>query len=340
MNIKDTLNKLTNRQDLNESEITALIHAIMQGEVDPIQIAGCLVALRTKGESVTELATTTNVLRSLATTYPITRSPLLDIVGTGGDGSNTFNISTACSFVAAAAGANVAKHGSRSVSSKSGSSNVLTSAGINIELTPKQVAHCVDQLGIGFLYALTHHKSFNQVAPVRKALQIRTFFNILGPITNPANPQHILLGVYAKEWLEPIAKVLQTLGCQHAMVVHAEDGMDEFSIATSTSVVELHNQKISSYTVSPESVGLTSQSTDSLIVNSPEESLAIIQQVFDNQPGPAKDIVLLNAGAALYVANLAEDIASGVKLADDAINSGKAKQKFMDLIQLSNELSQ
>ncbi len=336
MEFQSILKKVIDHQTLTGEEMTLAMRTIMTGEATPAQIGGFLVGLRMRGETVTEISAATRVMRELYTRVEVSPEHLVDTCGTGGDASGTFNISTASAFVAAAAGARVAKHGNRSISSKSGSADVLEAAGININLTPEQVAHCIDTLGVGFLFAQRHHSAMGHASAPRRELGIRTLFNLLGPMANPANAPNQVLGVFNRHWVRPMAEVLQTLGSRHVMVVHADDGLDEISIASPTHVAELCDGVLTEYTVEPEDVGLQSASLDSLRVGTSQESLALIKQVLAGQPGAARGIVCLNAGAAVYVAGLAESHAAGVRKAQQAIDSGAASQRLQQLIDLTN----
>jgi len=298
-----------------------------------------LVALRCKGESIAEITAAAQVMRELATPVAIDGEHLIDTCGTGGDGANTFNISTTCAFVVAAAGGKVAKHGNRSVSSKSGSADVLEAAGVNLNLTAAQVAECVNQIGVGFLFAPHHHGAMKHTSQVRKEMGIRTLFNLLGPLSNPAAAPNQLLGVYAKQWLEPLAQVLKNLGSQHVLVVCAQDGLDEISIASPTDIAELKNGQINTYRIIPEQFGLSRGSLADLAVTDAQSSLAIVKAVLQNQAGTAQDIVLLNAGAAIYAANLTLSLAAGIDKAREVLANGQALEKFNALIALTHKLS-
>jgi anthranilate phosphoribosyltransferase len=271
----------------------------------------------------------------LAEPVHISGAHVIDTCGTGGDGANTFNISTTCAFVVAAAGGQVAKHGNRSVSSSSGSADVLEAAGLNLNLNAEQVALCVNTLGVGFLFAPNHHGAMQHTRQVRRDMGVRTLFNVLGPLVNPAAAPNQLIGVFAKDWLVPLAEVLKQLGSQHVLVVHADDGLDELSIACASSVAELKNGQVSTYTVSPEQFGLQRASLDSLAVADAAASLVMVKAVLDGRLGPARDIVLLNAGAALYAANVATDLGAGITLARQAIDSGAARTKMAALVEFS-----
>jgi anthranilate phosphoribosyltransferase len=259
------------------------------------------------------------------------KEQVVDIVGTGGDKAHTFNISTTCAFVVAGAGGRVAKHGNRSVSSRSGSADVLEAAGIALNLTPMQIATCIEEIGVGFMFAPAHHQATSQVAALRKELGIRTLFNLIGPLTNPAAVIHQLVGVFAAKWTHPVAEVLQRLGSHHALVVHSDDGLDEISINAATSIVELQHNRINAYQLTPEQFGIKRTPLDALRVTSKEESLALMMKVLQNEPGAARDIVILNAGAAIYAADLAASIAEGIEKAEETIANGAAYQKFKAL---------
>lgn len=336
MEFQDAIKKIIANQPLTAEEMTLAMRTIMTGQGTPAQIGGFLVALRMRGETVTEISAATRVMRELYTRVEVSPEHLVDTCGTGGDSSGTFNISTASAFVSAAAGARVAKHGNRSISSKSGSADVLEAAGINLNISPEQVAQCINTLGVGFLFAQRHHAAMGHASTPRRELGIRTLFNLLGPMANPANAPNQVLGVFAKEWVRPMAEVLQSLGSRHVMVVHAEDGLDEISIASPTFVAELQDGVVREYTLQPEDFGLPRASLDSLRVNTAQESLELIQQVFAGTPGTARDIVCLNAGAAIYVAGVANSHAQGVEKAQQAIDSGAATQRLQQLIDLTN----
>lgn len=339
MDIKQAIAQLVDGQDLDSTTMTAAMNAIMTGEASSAQIAGFLVALRLKGETVTEIAEAAQVMRRLASGVDLNGlDKTVDIVGTGGDASGTFNVSTTSIFVAAAAGCRVAKHGNRSVSSKSGAADVLEAAGLRLDLSPDQVAHCVREVGVGFMFAPAHHGAMKYAVGPRRELGIRSIFNVLGPLTNPAGVQHQVLGVFAESLLEPLAEVLQRLGSRHVLVVNARDGLDEVSIAERTDVAELKEGVITRYSVAPEDFGLERSSLDAIRVEDPAESLRLLTAVLDNQPGPARDIVVLNAGAAIYAADVAASFPDGVRLADDVIASGAARGRFDALIALAKTL--
>ena len=336
MDMQAAIRAVTEKRNLDADEMTAVMRTIMTGEATPAQIGGFLIGLRMKGETVDEIAAAARVMRELATGVQVTGSNVVDIVGTGGDATNTFNVSTACTFVVAAAGGTVAKHGNRSVSSKSGSADLLEAAGVNLDLTPEQVAQCINEIGVGFMFAPKHHSAMKYAIGPRKEMGVRTIFNVLGPLTNPAGAPNQLLGVFSSELVEPLAEVLNKLGSNHVLVVNAEDGMDEISVGAPTHVAELKEGQVRSYTITPEQFGVERTDIRELVVNSAAESLAIIKGVLENQPGPARDIVMLNAGAAIYAAGLADTLDAGIRKADMEITTGKAKEKLDALVMLSS----
>jgi len=336
MDMQAAIRRVTGRQDLDSGEMHDVMQLMMTGQATPAQIGGFLIGLRMKGETVDEIAAAAKVMRELATPVPVGGAHLVDTCGTGGDGASTFNISTASAMVTAAAGARVAKHGNRSVSSSCGSADVLEAAGVNLDLTAEQVAVCVDKVGVGFLFAPRHHSAMKHAIGPRKEMGVRTLFNLLGPLTNPAGAPNQVLGVFSADWLEPLAQVLGKLGSHHVLVVHADDGLDEISIGSSTQVAELKDGTVDSYRIEPSQFGMEIANIADLAVKDAQESLALIGQVFDNTPGPARDIVALNAGAAIYVAGLADSLADGVNKALDTIASGSAKQAFARLVEVSN----
>ena len=335
MQIQATLQKLLNKQNLSSDEMSQAMRLMMRGEMSNAQIAGFLIALRCKGESIEEIAAAVGVLRELVNQVPVKGEHVIDTCGTGGDGANTFNISTTAAFVVAAAGGKVAKHGNRSVSSSCGSADVLEAAGINLELSAQQVAECVDQIGVGFLFAAKHHSAVRHTVAARKAMGVRTLFNLIGPLSNPANAPHQLIGVFDKQWLVPVAEVLKRLGSRHVLVVHAQDGLDEISIAAPTDVAELQQGEVKTYSVTPEQFGLQRASLSSLAITNAQSSLEIIRQVLHNQPGPARDIVVLNAGAAIYAADLVGTLEQGMQRALQVLADGSALAKFEALIAYS-----
>ncbi len=337
MNYSQTLTHLIERHDLPFAEMRELMQRIMSGQLTTAQIAAVLTALRMKGETVEEIAAAAEVMRELSSKVGVKNTEhLIDTCGTGGDGIQTFNISTASALVAAAAGARVAKHGGRSVSSTCGSADVLEKLGVNVNLTPEQVAQCVDNIGVGFMFAPNHHSAMKYAAPVRRELGVRTLFNMLGPLTNPAGAQNQVIGVFRKDLTVQLAQVLRQLGSRHVLVVHGTDGMDEISISTSTFIAELKGGKVSEYTVQPEQFGLTPAPLNAIQVSNADEAKAMLLAVLDNQAGAARDIVCLNAGAAIYVAGLTASLKEGVKKAREVIASGAAKNKLAQLIEVSN----
>jgi len=336
MDIQQALKVLIEKQDLSDQQMTAVMQQIMTGEATPAQIAGFLVALQMKGETVTEIASAASVMRSLATPVQISAQTLVDTCGTGGDGASTFNVSTAAAFVVAAAGGQVAKHGNRSISSSSGSADVLEAAGVNLDVSPEQVKHCIESIGVGFMFAQKHHGAMKHAITPRREMGIKTIFNLLGPLTNPAKAKHQVLGVFDKKWAEPMANVLKTLGSKHVLVVHAEDGLDEISIGSATHIAELKDGEISCYQIEPEQFGMQRTPVTKLAIHNAQESLTVINTVFDGEMGPARDIVVLNAGAAIYAADLVPSLLDGIQQAKTVIDNGQAKQKLQDLVTCSN----
>ncbi|MEQ1674507.1 MAG: anthranilate phosphoribosyltransferase [Candidatus Nitrotoga sp.] len=336
MNYSQTLSKLIDRHNLVFADMRELMAAIMSGQLTPAQIAAVLIALRVKGETVDEIAAAAQVMRELSTKVNVKPSThLIDTCGTGGDGAQTFNISTASALIAAASGAQVAKHGGRSVSSTCGSADVLEKLGVNVNLTPEQVAQCVNEIGIGFMFAPNHHSAMKHAAPVRRELGVRTLFNLLGPLTNPAGAKNQVMGVFHRDLTTKLAQVLQQLGSQHVLVVHGADGMDEISISGATYIAELKNGKITEYTVQPQDFGLHISPLDNIRVANADEARSMLLAVLDNQKGAARDIVQLNAGAAIYVAGLSDTLQEGVKKAGEFIANGAAKNKLEQLGGLS-----
>lgn len=339
MDMQSAIRSVTEGKDLSADEMTDVMRLIMTGEATQAQIGGFLIALRMKGETVDEIAAAAGVMRELATPVDIESDNLVDTCGTGGDASGAFNISTASAFVVAAAGGTVAKHGNRSISSKSGSADVLEAAGVSLDLDAEQVALCVVELGVGFMFAPKHHGAMKHAIGPRKEMGVRTIFNVLGPLTNPAGAPNQVLGVFSEQWLEPLAEVLGRLGSEHVLVVHSEDGMDEISVSAATHVAELKDGKVTRYSISPEQFGMQRSNIKDIAVDGADASLAMIKAVFENQAGPARDIVTLNAGAAIYAAGVVESLEEGVKLAADTIASGAAKAKLDALINLSQQLA-
>ncbi|MDJ0832536.1 MAG: anthranilate phosphoribosyltransferase [Gammaproteobacteria bacterium] len=336
MDIQQAIKAVIARQDLSRDDMTAVMQQIMTGEATPSQIGGFLVGLRMKGETVDEITAAASVMRELATHVQTSAEHLVDTCGTGGDSSGSFNISTASAIVAAAAGAHVAKHGNRSVSSKSGSADVLEHAGVNLDVTPELVGQCIDEVGVGFLFAQKHHSAMRHAIGPRREMGVRTIFNVLGPLTNPAKAPNQVIGVFDSELVVPLAEVLLQMGSRHVMVVHADDGMDEISISCPTSVAELRDGQVNSYRIQPEDFNTASADIAEIKVDGVEQSLAMIQRVLGNQAGPALDIVCLNAGAAIYVSGLADSHQQGVDLARQAIADGKAQAVLDNLIAKTN----
>ncbi|MDH5632368.1 MAG: anthranilate phosphoribosyltransferase [Gammaproteobacteria bacterium] len=340
MDMQQAIKALTERRDLGSDDMRAVMRLIMTGEATQAQIGGFLIGLRMKGETVDEIAAAATVMRELAAHVGVSGPHLVDTCGTGGDGASTFNISTASAFVAAAAGARVAKHGNRSISSKSGSADVLEAAGVNLELTPEQVAECVNEIGVGFMFAPKHHGAMKHAIGPRREMGVRTIFNVLGPLTNPANAPNQVLGVFSKDLVEPMAQVLHKLGSEHVMVVHADDGMDEISIVAPTHVAELKDGKVKTYTLKPEDLDIAAGDIKALAVDGVEASLARVKAVLENEAGPSRDIVALNAGAAIYVAGLTDSLQAGVDKALQVIADGSARKKLDQLVELSSRLGQ
>ena len=336
MNIQQAIQHILDGKDLESSQMQQVMHAVMSGECTPAQIAGFLIGLRMKGETIEEITAAAKVMRDLSTRVNVSKDYLIDTWGTGGDGANTFNISTTSAFVAAAAGARVAKHGNRSVSSKSGSADVLEAAGVILDLSPDQVAECINLIGIGFMFAPMYHGAMKHAIGPRKELGVRTIFNLLGPLTNPAGAPNQVLGVFSNEWLEKLIKVQQKLGAKHVMVVHSEDGMDEISISAPTRIAELVNGEIREYTVSPEQFEIKRNDLSTLAVQSISDSLNMMLGVLENKAGPAMDIVLLNAGAAIYTAGIADSLEAAVAQARHVIEDGSARAKLDQLVKLTN----
>jgi anthranilate phosphoribosyltransferase len=342
MPITDTeaLVRTIEHREIFHDEMLALMRRIMSGEMSHPMMAALLMGLRVKKETIGEITAAAQVMREFSTKVVVAdRKHLVDIVGTGGDGSHTFNISTCSMFVAAACGARVSKHGNRGVSSKSGSADVLEAMGVPMNLSPEAVARSIDATGIGFMFAPNHHPAMKNVGPVRKELGVRTIFNILGPLTNPADAPNILMGVFHPDLVGIQVRALQRLGAEHAVVVYGRDGMDEVSLGAATLVGEFRNGEIREYEIHPEDFGLTMASNRTLKVETPAQSLALVRSVLDNEAGPARDIVALNAGVALYAANVAPSMADGVKLALKALATGRAAAKMQQFVGAVKELS-
>ncbi|MCG6888668.1 MAG: anthranilate phosphoribosyltransferase [Gammaproteobacteria bacterium] len=336
MEIQAAIKSVMARRDLSVDEMGEVMQQIMTGECTPSQIGGFLVGLRMKGETVDELAAAARVMRELSTRVVVDCDYLVDTAGTGGDSSGSFNISTASAIVAAAAGAHVAKHGNRSMTSNSGSADVLEAAGVKLDVDPAQIAECIEQVGVGFMFAPAHHGAMKHAIAPRREMAVRTVFNVLGPLTNPAGAPNQIIGVFDGDLVELLAHVLQQLGSRHVMVVHADDGMDEISISAPTRVAELKDGEVNCYTLSPADFGMEMADIATLKVDSAEQSLALIRTVLADQAGPARDIVCLNAGAAIYVSGCAETLAAGVEAARAAIKSGKAARVLENLVVRTN----
>ena len=343
MDMKQALNAVVAQQDLSEQQMANVMEQIMTGQATDAQIGGFLVALRMKGETIDEITGAARVMRSLASKVNVNTENLVDTCGTGGDGANIFNVSTAAAFVVAASGGKVAKHGNRSVSSTTGSADVLEAAGVNLSLTSEQVARAIEEIGVGFIFAPAHHSAMKHAIGPRKELAMRTIFNMLGPITNPASVPNQVIGVFNGDLCVPIAQVLQRLGSNHVLVVHAEDGLDEISLATKTRVAELKNGEVTDYTIAPEDFGIGSQSLSGLSVQSAEESLALIKDALGKRETEngikAADLIALNAGAAIYASNAADTLVEGVAMAEDAISTGLALEKLNELAAFSQVLA-
>ncbi len=336
----EALTRAIDHREIFHDEMLALMRRIMSGEMSPVMTAALLIGLRVKKETIGEITAAAQVMREFSTKVEVAdRRNLVDIVGTGGDGSHTFNISTCAMFVAAACGARVSKHGNRSVSSKSGSADVLEALGVSLALPPDKIARSIEATGIGFMFAPNHHPAMKNVAALRKELGVRTIFNILGPLTNPANAPHILMGVFHPDLVGIQVRALHRLGAKHAVVVYGRDGLDEVSLGASTMVGEVKDDQVSEYEIHPEDFGLTMASNRALKVETPEQSKAMLLSVLDNEAGPARDIVVLNAGVALYAADVVGSIADGISLARDAISSGRASAKLHQFVACTKELA-
>lgn len=339
MNMQEAIRTVTEGRNLSGDDMRSVMQTIMTGKATQSQIGGFLIGLRMKGETVDEIAAAAQVMRDLATRVNVSADNMVDTCGTGGDGASTFNISTAVAFVAAAAGAHVAKHGNRSVSSKSGSADVLETAGVNLDLSPEQVSRCVEEVGVGFLFAPKHHGAMKHAIGPRKEMGVRTVFNILGPLTNPAGAPNQVLGVFSGALVEPLASVLQSLGSRHVMVVHAQDGMDEISIGSPTRVAELKDGSVNVYDIKPEDFGMQQADVASLAVDSAQQSLEVIRSVFAGEAGPAADIVVLNAAAAIYTSGISATYLEGIDIARQMLSNGAAAAKLNQLVEMSNSFS-
>ncbi len=337
MNIQQAIKSVIAKQNLNEDQMHDVMNSIMTGQTTDAQIGAFLIGLSMKGETIEEIAASAKVMRALATPVEIGNSDyLVDTCGTGGDGLGLFNISTASAFVVAAAGGKVAKHGNRSISSKSGSADVLESAGVNLDLSPRIIGQCVEEIGVGFMFAPAHHSAMKHAIGPRKELAVRTIFNVLGPITNPAKAPNQVMGVYDKSLIEPIANVLKGLGSRHVMVVHSADGLDELSIADKTYVAELKKGVVTTYTIHPEELGFVLGDLNDIKADDAKDSLNIIKDAFSGKEGVARDIISLNAGAAIYVCGLTDSLMSGIERSRLVLSDGSAQQKLDDYIKISN----
>jgi anthranilate phosphoribosyltransferase len=335
MDIKDAIGSAVNHIDLRSEEMQAVMRQIMTGGATPTQIGGFLAGMRAKGETVEEITAAAQVMRELAMRVEVDTTHLVDTCGTGGDNRRLFNVSTAAAFVVAAGGGRVAKHGNRSMSSKSGSADLLEAMGVPLEMPAARVAESIETIGIGFMFAPAHHPAARFAAAPRRELGTRTLFNLLGPLTNPANTPHQLLGVFADRWVEPMAQVLKSLGSKHVLVVHSDDGLDEVSLAAPTQVSELKAGAVKSYSIQPEDFGLARQSLEPLEVEGPQHSLAMVRLALSGAPGPARDMLTLNAGAALYAADVAATLKDGVSLAAKVLTEGAAKKKLEQFLEAS-----
>ncbi|MBT3197880.1 MAG: anthranilate phosphoribosyltransferase [Gammaproteobacteria bacterium] len=337
MEIQAAIQAVIEQRDLSREEMQSVMRSIMTGEATQAQIGGFLIGLRMKGETVDEITAAAAVMRELATPVAVSGDHMVDCCGTGGDGSKTFNISTASTFVIAAAGGQVAKHGNRSISSSSGSADLLEAAGVKLDLSPEQVAKCIEQVGVGFMFAPMHHSAMKHAIGPRKEMAVRTVFNLLGPLTNPAGAPNQVIGVFDAAWVEPLAQVLKQLGSRHVMVVHGSDGLDEITVSGDTHVAELKEGVVTTYTVNPIQFGMSIAGLEGLAVNGAAESLKVVKEVLDGETGAAGDIVALNAGAAIYVAGLADSLQAGVERAQALIVSGEALAKLDALVDCSQQ---
>ena len=337
MDIQSAIRAVIAGRDLDGAQMTDVMQDIMTGECTSAQVGGFLVGLRIKGETVEEIAAAASVMRRLATQVDVDKSRLVDTCGTGGDASGTFNISTASALVAAGAGVRVAKHGNRSVSGRSGSADVLEAAGVRLDIAPERVARCIDEAGVGFLYAPAHHGAMKHAIGPRREMAVRTIFNVLGPLTNPAGALRQVIGVFDRDLVEPLARVLGDLGSEHVMVVHSEDGLDELSLGAPTRVAELRDGAVRSFTLDAGELGFAAAGTESITVDSPAASLDVIHSVLAGEPGPAADITILNAAAAIYVSGIASSLADGVTLARAGVDSGRAAHALGRLVAISSE---
>ncbi|MBF2758703.1 MAG: anthranilate phosphoribosyltransferase [Ectothiorhodospiraceae bacterium AqS1] len=336
MNIQSAIQSIIDGRDLEGEQMSQVMRAIMTGECTPAQIGGFLVGLRMKGETVTEIAAAAQVMRTLATPVEVDRSRLVDTCGTGGDARGSFNISTAAALVAAGAGVRIAKHGNRSISGRSGSADVLEAAGVRLDPDPMRIARCIDEAGVGFLFAPAHHRAMKHAIGPRREMAVRTIFNVLGPLTNPAGATRQVIGVFSPHLVEPLARVLQALGSEHVMVVHCENGLDEIGIGALTHIAELHADGLRSYTLDATQFGFSPVDIRAIAVDSPQASLDMIRRVLEGKEGAASDITLVNAGAAIHIGGLASDISEGIERARESIRSGNAARALERLIAVSN----
>ena len=342
MNIPEALARIVEGNNLSQADAATVFQQIMSGEATPGQIGALLAALRVKGETAAEIAGAALTMRALSTKVPAVSETLVDTCGTGGSGSKLFNVSTAAAFVAASAGAKVAKHGNRKMTSFSGSADVLEAAGVSLSLTPQQIATCIDEIGVGFMFAQAHHSAMRFAGPIRQEIGIRTLMNVLGPMTNPAGAKRQVIGVFSRAWQHKMAEVLQLLGSEHAMVVHS-DGLDEIRLDAPTHVVELKNGAITEYDISPSDLGLeprTDADLAGIVADSAASSLALVRQSLTDDSSAAADIVALNAGAAIYVSGVANSLSNGVAMAQDAISSGQAKERLAELVRITSLMSE
>ncbi len=339
MDIQTALATLAEGHDLSQADTRAVFKAVMSGETTQAQIGGLLMGLRVKGETAEEIAGAAETMRELSTKVNVTAEYLVDTCGTGGSGAKLFNISTAAAFVTAAAGAQVAKHGNRKMTSQSGSADVLEQAGVNLSLTPEQIAHCIREVGVGFLFAQAHHSAMRFAAPVRQELGVRTMMNVLGPLTNPAGARRQVIGVFSPIWQRRVAEVAQLLGAEHVLVVHS-NGLDEIALDDSTFVVELKGGEISEYEIKPGDFGIAVQSAESLKADSPESSLALVREALTQPDSAAADIVCLNAGAAIYASGVATSLGNGVEMAQDAVAAGLANERLQELVRISSMMGE
>ena len=339
MDMPGAIAKVIAGEDLPHEEMLDVMDLIMRGEATDAQIGGFLVGLRIKGETIDEIRAGATVMRQLVTPVSTQRTNIVDTCGTGGSGSNKFNVSTASAFVAASVGVAVAKHGNRGASSKSGSADVLEAAGAELALEPEQVGRCVDTVGVGFLFAQRHHSAMKHAIGPRKEMIVRTIFNLLGPLTNPAGAKRQLIGVYDRQWVKPVAEVLKAMGSEHVMVVHSEDGLDEISIAAPTFIAELKGGEVRELQVSPSDFGMTTGSLEGLVIEDSQQSLALVKQSLDGTHEDASNIVALNAGAAIYVSGMADTLVEGVKLARESISRGLATAKLEEFVAFTKSMS-